>query len=347
MAFTTTTGAGGTSLIGTSGVDTASLTSSTFNLYIGAQAANDVISFAGSTTNARVELGKGADLLTAAGLETSTISGNFGNDTITISGTVSGSSALVNGNQGVDTFTLTGATIKSGARILGGADNDTINVDTATISTGGIINGNKGDDSITVATSATAMSASTIFGGEGNDIFMAADVAVVFSGDNGADSISGSTGADTLFGGAGNDTIRGDDAGIDGNIDSLIGGDGNDIYYFLGNTGATETTVNTAGDTADIITDFVVSGDKINTATAYAFGGVVDSAATALTDNVLYAVSGTLDGSDFTAKAVSAGGFDTLIAVGKGGGVDVNNDETLVLLKGVLASTLTAGNFTA
>jgi Ca2+-binding RTX toxin-like protein len=176
------------------------------------------------------------------------------------------------------------------------------------------------------------------------------DVAVVFSGDLGNDSIIGSDKADTIFGGAGNDTIKSDTA-IDANIDSLIGGDGNDIFYFTGNTGATATTVNTAGVKADVITDFAVASDKINTGTAYAFGGVIATAAGTLTDEVLYAVSGTYTdavgatAATFTAKAVSAGGFDTLITVGAAGNATVSATQTLVVLKGVLASDITSGTF--
>jgi Ca2+-binding RTX toxin-like protein len=347
LAFTTTTGAGGTSLIGTSGVDTATVAGNSFPLYIGAQAANDVVVLTGSTKNLRSELGKGADNFTAAGFDTSTVSGNLGNDVITLTGTVTGSNALVNGNQGADSITLTGSTITKGARILGGADNDTITVGTATISQGGVINGNKGEDTITVGTSATAMSNSTIYGGEGNDTMSADDAAVIFSGDDGEDNITGSDKADTLFGGAGNDTISGDTA-IDSFIDSVIGGAGNDTFKFLGNAGATVTTVNTAGDSADIITDFTVGEDKINTGTAYAFGGVVTNATTNLTDEVLYAISGTLSSAgDFTASTIAAGGFDTLIAVGAAGNLTVSATQTLVVLKNVLATSLTSASFTA
>ncbi len=348
MAFTTTTGAGGTSLIGTSGVDTATVAGNSFPLYVGAQASNDVIALTGSTAQARVELGQGADSFTAAGFATSTVSGNDGNDVISFTGTITGSTALVNGNAGADSITLTGATITKGARVLGGADNDTINVDTATISSGGIINGNKGADTITVGASATAMSSSTIFGGEGNDTLSATTVAVVFSGDAGSDTLTGSTAADTLLGGEGNDTLKAGTAAVDAAKDSLGGGDGTDTFQFVGNTTSLATTTATlAGGLADIITGFDVSVDKIVLSQATSFGGS-NQTATNMTVGSIYAISGTLSSTGtFTQQSIAAGGFDTLIAVADGAAtVDGASTVVLGVLSGVLATSVNSSIFT-
>ena len=346
MAFTTTTGAGGTSLIGTSGVDTATVAGNSFPLYIGAQAANDVVVMTGSTASVKAELGKGADNFTAAGLATSTISGNFGNDIISISGTVTGSTALVNGNQGVDTITLTGSTITKGARVLGGADNDIIDVDDATISEGGIVNGNKGADTINFT--AGAISNSTIFGGEGNDSMNATANAVVFSGDKGEDTLTGSTAADKLYGGDDNDVLKAGTTQVDAAKDTLSGGSGVDTFEFVGNTTAlATTTVDLAGGLADIITDFTVGEDKIKLSAATAFGGA-NQTGTGMTAGNIYAISGSFSTAGaFTQASIANGGFDTLIAIADGGAtVDGSSTVVLGVLQNVLATSVTSASFT-
>jgi len=356
LAFTTTTGAGGTSLIGTSGVDTASVAGNTFALYIGAQAANDAVSLTGTTANIRVELGKGADTFSAGALSSSTISGNYGNDVIALDAAAAiDVTALVNGNQGADTITIgatSAVTLKSGAKVLGGADNDTITVTRAVLSSGSVINGNKGEDTITLGTAVTFNSA-TIFGGEGNDTMSSAGaIAAVFSGDDGSDTLTGSTAADTLFGGEGNDLIK-SGAAIDSSKDSLIGGSGVDTFEFVGNyslatTGASVSaaTAAAAGGVADVITDFE-STDKIKLAAATSFGGA-NQTATGMTVGSIYAISGTLnsDGT-FTQASIAAGGFDTLIGVAAAATtIDVDNAVVIGVLKGVLATSITSSNFT-
>ena len=352
MAFTTTTGAGGTSLIGTSGVDTATIAGNSFPLYIGAQAANDAVVFTGSTSGVRAELGKGADNFTSQGLATSTISGNFGNDVITIAGTVTGSTALVNGNQGADNIQLGTSTITKGARILGGADNDTIDIGAGVLSEGGIINGNKGADTIT---SAATITNSTIFGGEGNDS-MTATATAVFSGDNGDDTITGATQAgnivgDTFFGGDGNDTINAS-AAVDAGVDSLSGGAGVDTFKFLGNTAATQTLSVGAAPAlatvtgADIITDFSVGEDKLSIAAATAFGGANQTGLT-MDGSSIYAISGTLNNSTgvFTQSSIANGGFDTLIAVSNAANAVDAASVVLTVLDNVLATSVTSASF--
>jgi len=361
LAFTTTTGAGGTSLIGTSGVDTLSLSGNSFPLFIGAQAANDVIVFGTATTYSSVqaELGQGADNFTSTlgTVSSSTISGNDGNDVIAL-GAVSGSSALINGNAGADSITVGGA-LTSGARVLGGADNDTITV-TAAVSSGSIVNGNKGNDTITVSAST---SSSTIFGGEGNDTLNAgaSNVAVSLSGDAGNDTITGGqaliatpTAGDSLYGGSGNDTINAS-LTIDEAADTLTGGNGVDTFGALGNTNATSSAFVagpdiTVGATllgADVITDFTAGsgGDIIdlNGTGAFTYGGAVGGSTTNLTAASWYAFSGTWSSGTFTVAA-SGQGTDTLIArvAAAATAFDVTSDA--VVLRGIANTQIVTAN---
>ncbi len=384
MAFSTTSGAGGTSLIGTSGVDTAAIDGNFGALYIGAQADNDIVNFSGSTSNIRTELGKGADSFSTGSLQSSTVSGNFGNDLITINGVLSGSGALVNSNQGQDEISVSGSVTK-GARVLGGADNDVISVG-GSISNGGIVNGNKGEDLIDLSSSASVSSA-TVFGGEGNDIIITAPSSLetrakalngaILSGDTGNDSISGGSGSDQLFGGEGNDTIA---AGfIEGNIqgssstptliidqsqDILTGGAGLDVFTSLGNTSTPDIKVfengkpfadafAQLGSSADVITDFNVLEDKIGISRPTAFAGTNQNAEA----GDIFAISGTYSGGLFTPKSIAEGGFDTLIAVAgtTSGTINTSGEAqtsggisvVFAILEDVLANTIKNGNFIA
>ena len=339
MAFTTTTGAGGTSLIGTSGVDTLNLGANTYPLYIGAQGADDLITVTtGAISSVDANLGAGGDLFTATeDISGSTIRGNDGDDTINLSGALD-SSALINGNAGEDTMSVGGAMSES-ARVLGGSDNYVITV-TSAMTDGAIVNGNDGKDLIEITIG--SQDGATVFGGKGSDTLDATGNlnAVILSGDIGADTVTGGAGADTLFGGDGADiiTANGDETSdliTDTAVDSLIGGAGADTFQAVGYNGL-------AANTGDIISDFSVSEDRIRLNEPALFQGSITDGSAPLTG--LYAISGTFNSVGvFTPVSVANGGFNTLIAEYFNG--RLINDNTKAILNGVLASDVTASNF--
>ncbi|MEM7694795.1 MAG: LamG-like jellyroll fold domain-containing protein [Pseudomonadota bacterium] len=124
------------------------------------------------------DLGDDNDALTVTGNASGTISGGWGNDTIT----VGGSAGTVNGGNGADRITL-----GNGGTVNGGDDNDTL--------VGGAgadaLNGDGGNDTFELAGNATAS------GGSGNDTFRFDP------------SISAGASTITIDGGDDNDTIDG------------------------------------------------------------------------------------------------------------------------------------------
>lgn len=333
MAFTTTTGAGGTSLIGTSGVDTAALGANSFPLFIGAQAANDVVSFSGNVASLTTAMGAGNDGLTFgtaaanASVSGSTLAADNGNDTITVNGSLSGgvlqgndgndiinitgaisSSALVNGNAGNDSITSgTVASVEdsigSGVRILGGADNDTITIN-GVLSSGAIVNGNDGKDVIGVI---GGFSGATVFGGKGSDsLTITSTGGGILSGDIGADTVIGGDGADTLYGGDGNDSLNGG-AGAD----YLYGGEGDDTISANGAIGV--------GATPDASIDNVSGGAGTDV-----FANVGNSlATTTITLGEVGVLSGVLTSLTVGGTAVGSVGTDVITDFTAGTGGDV------------------------
>ena len=302
LAFTTVTGSNGvTSLVGTSGIDVATIVTLASNVFVGAQAANDTITVALATggnvvTGYTVNGGAGDDAITFnSSLLGSTVNGDggagtAGNDILTFNQIVINSAvatgsgndiivgvgfngSTVNGNAGVDTITV-GASAAS--FIYGGQDTDTITITGNSSSI--LVNGNKGSDDITVNGGITFAS-SSIYGGGGNDVIRAQAVlpgattpGAFLSGDLGDDTVFGTGGLDTIEGGDGVDQLFGNDGS-----DTINGGAGNDVITgglkadVLTGGGGTNTfnytfllDATVEGSTGfDTITDFVANTDAV------------------------------------------------------------------------------------
>ncbi|MFM9962802.1 MAG: beta strand repeat-containing protein [Planctomycetaceae bacterium] len=179
---------------------------------------------------------RGLATITATTLiQSVTVNGLFGNDTITV-GNLSGvvpTVLTINGGDGDDGLFANGANIdrvrlflngengndsivgsNGNDRITGGAGND-------------LANGGAGNDSITGQTGNDILS-----GGLGNDSISAGDGTDFVTGQEGDDSLDGGAGNDTIKGHEGNDTLQGqagDDLinGMEGD-DSILGGSGQD-----------------------------------------------------------------------------------------------------------------------
>ena len=260
MSFTTVQGAAATdatSFIGSAGVDSVNLNNVGTAVWLGAQAAGDVISFesssrtvsgytlrggqgqdrlsvsdgATSLSDSFINLNNDNDVMQLLSVSSSTIYGGAGSDTL-ITGELR--SVRFNSNKGDDTTTIAGAT---GSSIFGGQGNDTTTLngdystsviqgdkdaDTLTFSNGSslwstTVNGNQGNDTINV-NAITSFAASTLFGGQGNDSINASNSTVgVLS--------NGDGGNDSLTGGTGADSLNGGT----GN-DQLTGGTGADLF---------------------------------------------------------------------------------------------------------------------
>ena len=207
MAFTTVTGSNGvTSLVGTSGIDVATIVTLANKVFIGGQQAND---------NIQVNLSTGGDVVTAY-----TVNGGAGDDTITSSDTVLDSIFNGDGGTGVagnDILTFNRLLINS--QVNAGGGNDTINV-------------------------FSGFNNSSLDAGDGNDVFDGRDLNssnVLANNGNDVINLFGSLGSSTVNGNAGDDSIK-----IEGNADSsfIYGGQGTDKIDFRGGTSASNVLIN-------------------------------------------------------------------------------------------------------
>ena len=168
------------------------------------------------------------------GLESITINGGAGDDSIQVQGfrREIATTLTINGDDGNDSATV--ASSRSGVNLNGGSGNDRLD-------------GGRGAD--------------TISGGAGNDFIQGRGGNDVISGDDGNDVLNGHGGHDTLSGGAGRDRINGHsgrdvlrgEAGNDvlaggGGGDLLLGGSGRDR---MRGQGGNDTIV--GGEGADIL----------------------------------------------------------------------------------------------
>ena len=131
------------------------------------------------------------------------------------------------------------------------------------------------------------------------------------AGGNGHDYLRGDAGADVMSGGDGDDHFA--DLSADDSTDTLTGGSGRDIYYFLPVRSNGEAVV------ADVITDFTAGN-----------GG----------DIIRLSVSNPNPFQGGGLRLVQMGS-DTVVMQRDGNGAD----QALVRLQGVTASALTAANF--
>ena len=314
-------------------------------------AGNDVID--AGAGNDTVDGGTGADSVSAgAGDDTVTLTGVFGNDTISggeIGETATGDTLNASGLTQNTTLTYSGAesgTLSDGTStatftqietIRLGSGNDSVDASAAT----GGINLDAGGGADTVWGSAYN---DTIIAGAGNDVI--ADGAGndhvdagagndtiggwtgndTFLGGDGDDRIEGGDGADSIAGGAGNDLLVGyDAAGLatgsttigqdDGLADTIDGGTGNDT---IAGGGGADSLSGGDGDDRFLLhggfgADTIIGGEAAETA-----GDTLD--ATALTTNTTVTYTGTESGS--IADPTSSASFSQIETLRLGSGND-------------------------
>jgi Ca2+-binding RTX toxin-like protein len=142
-------------------------------------------------------------------------------------------------------------------RLYGDAGNDTLNGNEGNdylYGGAGVdsMNGGDGADYLYGGTQDTLVN--SLFGGDGNDVLIDHGGAGVLSGGNDDDKLYGYAGADSLSGGSGKDTLYGGSG-----KDELTGGSNPDAFVF-----SLKTHMGTTAATADQITDFYSTSDKIN-----------------------------------------------------------------------------------
>ena len=310
MAFQTIPGTGGApdSYVGTSGVDSVTITNNNSAVDLVAYDSNDSVNVAnasGVVNGYTLKGGSGNDVFTA---NTTTIAGNSffngnaGNDVITLNAfnSVSVTSSAIRGGQGNDTFQLTGSAnvslvngnmdddtittaAASNSSIFGGQGVDTLNIGGATVLT--VINGDRDNDRINLGNVANStLNQSTVYGGAGNDTItvlagLATSTDTSIYGGEGNDTLNGAAAvvAVRLYGEAGNDNITGGTVndvlqGAAGN-DTITGGAGADTI--TGGTGADLLTGGAGADTFVFAVGDSFAATSLATSAAF-FGNGVD-----------------------------------------------------------------------
>ena len=288
MAFTTVTGSNGvTSLVGTTGIDVATIVTLSSNVFVGGNTADDTLTTGLATGNNvaadyNVRMGGGNDTVTIGNNVVNSyisldgeILANDGDDTFTSAGNLLINSEIVgrggndafgaaaagvalngstlNGNTGTDTIFVGGS---AASFVYGGKDSDTITT-TANSSTV-LLNGNKGSDRL--ALGGAVFASGSVYGGNGNDVLSggfvqgatgalltANEAGALFSGDLGNDTIGGTAGIDTINGGDGADVIFGGATISDVGVVALTATDGADVID--GGAGNDTITGAAGGDT--------------------------------------------------------------------------------------------------
>jgi Ca2+-binding RTX toxin-like protein len=166
----------------------------------------------------------------------------------------------------------------------------------------------------------------------GNDALNGSIFDDVLRGFAGNDTIKGNAGADTVFGDGGNDTLLGG-----GGSDRLTGGAGKDTQ--TGNAGADLFDFNKVTESSntssarDVVTDFGNGNDHIDLSTIDAIeGGANDH----------FTFRGTSGFSGLGQVRTVQSGDDTIVLVNTS---STAGAEMGIVLKGVVAADLTAGDF--
>jgi Ca2+-binding RTX toxin-like protein len=234
---------------------------------------NDTLDASDSSTPIQAAGDNGNDFLTGSSVN-DTLSGGNGNDFIqgeqgddTMIGGA-GNDLLVwddgdgddriSGNQGQDTVGVRGSVSQGDEFTLNQEGDlaifDRVNLGpfklTVDTSETFAIQGDVGNDSLDVSDlSNTAVELVQFSGGEGNDTLDASDSStpIQAAGDNGNDFLTGSSVNDTLSGGNGNDFIQGEQGD-----DTMIGGAGNDLLVWDDGDGDDRISGNQGQDTVGV-----------------------------------------------------------------------------------------------
>jgi len=281
----------------------------------------DTIRFygAGTHTSSTVQAGKGADLLVFSGGQTTTnalIGTGKGHDSINIeSGTYT--TSTIAGGYGNDTITMDGTGLGALGRLYGGSDGSTASgTDDATY----------GDADLFIGSTNDLVTASSIYGGGGNDtitLFDLGNASAYVDGGDGTDSITiiSGSGVGSINGGAGNDTIvYGDynNAALNNTARLTInGGAGTDVIRMASDVGTQDDVIQTAS-TANMIVAYG-AGDIIRLTTTitptqanWTIGNVV-----VMSDTTFTTLDATVGGSfsQIGSVGVFSDGTDTWFAV--------------------------------
>ena len=246
MAFSTIQGSGGApdSFVGTTGVDAIAVANSTGNFFLGGNTGADNVQILNSGAASYSDV-----------LATATVRGGAGADTMTLGNATATifTGLFANGGAGADTMTSNAANSFIASTIQGGKANDTL---TFGIVTSSKVNGNLGDDTVSVD---GVTSASSVYGGAGNDTINAGTAAFTSS------LISGDKGNDTI-------TLEGTNTSIDDL--TIKGGDGVDTIDVSDNGATTDEGIYVAGNDGS---DTITGSDNAVTAITLAGGAGDDT----------------------------------------------------------------------
>ena len=294
-------------------------------------------------TSVTISGGAGKDTLTGSATKANTISGGAGNDTLT-----GGAKAdTIDGGDGIDTFVFSSASLleQDGSSTTDGV---VINLSDAAIAQSTIYTAT-GKFVSASSPSVAAGTATYLYSGESSSNAVVVDTLTSIenaTGSEGADYIVGSAGNNALIGGDGVDFISGGagDDYLDGSagsdVDTLVGGTGNDTYAVSeAASGDIFIESSTGGsDTIFFKGDYSLSGLKVGTSTAVS--PTTNGALTNFEQIVLFSQSGDsqtagASGADVTFLAAQVSGLSLLI----GESVSKEAATTSITVDGSAAST--------